>query len=202
MCSVGVNRRGGKIMASYMCREELAGLGFKSLGQDVLISSKASIYEPEQICIGDHVRIDDFVFLSGEISLGRYIHIAPFCVLIGGTGGAGIVMKDYSGLSGNVMVYSISDDYSGEYMTNPTIPTEFTCIRKGKVVLQRFVIVGASSVILPGVEIGEGTAVGAMSLIDRNLPEWKICGGIPGRPIKDRSKNIQDLERQFTSGSL
>lgn len=189
-------------MSTYLRKDELAALGFKSLGQDVLISSKASIHSPELMSIGDHVRIDDFVFLSGEISLGRFIHIAPFCGLVGGAGGAGIVMKDYSGLSSHVMVYSISDDYSGDHMTNPTIPEEFTCIRREKVTIQKFVIIGASSVVLPGVEIGEGTAVGAMSLIARSLPDWKICSGIPARAIKDRNKGVQDLERHFAEKAL
>lgn len=193
---------GGRVMSTYLRKEELDALGFKSLGQDVLISSKASIHAPELISVGDHVRIDDFAFLSGEISLGRFVHIAPFCGLVGGAGGAGIVMEDYSGLSSHVMIYSISDDYSGDYMTNPTIPAEFTSVRKGKVVLQRFVIVGASSVILPGVEIGEGTAVGAMSLIARSLPDWKICSGIPARALKDRNKGIQALERRFSEKAL
>lgn len=189
-------------MSTYLCKEDLTAMGFKSLGRDVLISSKASIHAPELMSIGDHVRIDDFTFLSGEITLGCYIHIAPFCVLAGGASGAGIVMKDYSGLSTHVVVYAVSDDYSGDYMTNPTIPAQFTCVRKGKVVLERFVIVGASSVILPGVEIGEGTAVGAMSLVSRSLPDWKICSGNPARALKDRSKGIQVLERRFSEDNL
>jgi galactoside O-acetyltransferase len=86
-------------MDSFLGREELDLLGFAAVGEDVLISRKTSIYAPERIRIGDHVRIDDFVFLSGDITLCNHIHIAPFCMLIGGSGGAGIVMRDYSGLS-------------------------------------------------------------------------------------------------------
>ncbi len=184
-------------MDSFLGREELELLGFAAVGEDVLISRKTSIYAPELIRIGNHVRIDDFTFLSGDITLCNHIHIAPFCMLIGGSGGAGIVMRDYSGLSGRVTVYSISDDYSGEYMTNPTIPCEYLNVLQGRVTIHKYAIIGTSSVLLPGVEIGEGAAVGAMSLVSRSLPEWKICGGSPARPLKDRSRRLRDLERQF-----
>ncbi len=184
-------------MDSFLNREELEQLGFKTLGEDVLISSKTSIYAPERICIGNHVRIDDFAFLSGDITLGNHIHIAPYCMLIGGCDGAGIVMQDYSGLSGRVTVYSISDDYSGEYMTNPTIPDEYLSVLHGRVTIGKYVIIGTSSVVLPNVMIGEGAAVGAMSLVSRSLPKWKICSGTPARPLRDRSHRLEQLEKQY-----
>lgn len=184
-------------MSSFLSNEELDKIGFKSLGKNVLISEKVSIYLPELISIGNNVRIDDFAMLSGQITLENNIHIAPYCALIGGTGGEGIVMKDYSGLSTRVTIYAVSDDYSGEFMTNPTIPSKYTNVIKGKVVLHEYVIVGATSVVLPYVEIGEGTAVGAMSMVERSLPEWKICRGIPARALKERSKNLKEKQEQF-----
>lgn len=184
-------------MSSFLSKEEIDKIGFKSLGKNVLLSDMVRIYAPELISIGDNVRIDDFVILSGEITLENYIHIAPYCALIGGASGAGIVMKNYSGLSARVTVYSVSDDYSGEFMTNPTMPLKYTNVQKGRVVIQKYVIIGATSVILPGVEIGEGTAVGAMSMVTKSLPEWKICRGIPARVLKERSKQLKELEQQF-----
>jgi len=184
-------------MSSFLSKEELDKIGFKSYGKNVLISKMVSIYLPELISIGDNVRIDDFVILSGEITLGNNIHIAPYSALFGGAGGAGIVMKNYSGLSSRVTIYSISDDYSGEFMTNPTIPSNYTNVKKGKVVIQEYVIVGATSIILPGVEIGEGTAVGAMSMVIKSLPEWRICSGMPARVLKERSRKLKELEQQF-----
>lgn len=184
-------------MSSFLSKEELDKIKFKSLGENVLISRRTSIYLPEYISIGNNVRIDDFVMLSGDITLENNIHIAPYSLLIGGRGGAGIVMKNYSGISSHVTIYSITDDYSGEFMTNPTIPPKYTNVKKGRVVLQEYVIIGAASVILPGIKIGKGAAVGAMSLVTKNLPEWKICMGIPARAIMDRSKKLIKLEQQF-----
>ncbi len=185
-------------MDSFFKRDELDRMGFKSLGKDVQLSRKTSIYAPERIRIGDHVRIDDFVFLSGDIILHNHIHIAPYCMLIGGIGGAGVVMHDFSGLSSRVTVYSISDDYSGEFLTNPTVPDEYLNVFKGKVTIHKYAIVGTTSVILPDVEIGEGAAVGAMSLVSKSLPAWMICAGTPARPVRQRSRGLEKLEQRFS----
>lgn len=181
-------------MNSFLSKEELDKIGFKSLGKNVLISKMVSIYSAELISIGNNVRIDDFVILTGNITLGNNIHIAAYSALYGT---AGIIMKNYSGLSSRVTIYSVSDDYSGKFMTNPTIPSNFTNVKKGKVILQEHVIIGATCVVLPGVEIGEGTAVGAMSMVTKSLPEWKICMGVPAKVLKNRSKGLKELEQQF-----
>lgn len=144
--------------------------------------------------IGDNVRIDDFAVLSGEIVLGSYIHIAVFCALFGK---AKIEIKDFSTISSRVTIYSLSDDYSGNFMTNPMVPSIYTNVREGKVTLEKHVIVGATSVILPSVVIGEGTAVGSMCLVTKSLPEWQVCAGIPAIPIKERSRNLIKLEKEL-----
>ena len=56
-------------------------------------------------------------------------------------------------------------------------------------------MIGACSVIFPNITIGEGTAVGAMSLVNKSLEDWKIYVGIPVRFIKQRSKSL--LEKEF-----
>jgi putative colanic acid biosynthesis acetyltransferase WcaF len=46
--------------------------------------------------------------------------------------------------------------------------------------------VAAGSWLLPGVQIGNGTVVGARSLVTRSLPEWMVCAGHPCVPLKPR----------------
>lgn len=175
-------------------REELEKIGFKSLGKNVLISDKCSIYSPEKIEIGNNVRIDDFCILSGNIKIGNYIHIAAFSALFGG---AGIVMEDFSGLSARGTVYSVSDDYSGEFLTNPMIPEKYRAVCKNKVIFKKHSLVGAGSIILPGVILEEGTSVGANSLIIKSTQEWSIYVGSPAKKIKDRKKELLKLESEF-----
>ncbi|MGL5052217.1 MAG: acyltransferase [Cetobacterium sp.] len=180
-------------MAFYK-REELEKIGFKSFGENVLISDKCSIYSPEKISIGSNVRIDDFCILSGDIKIGDYVHIAAYSALFGG---AGIEMEDFTGLSSRVTIYSVSDDYSGEFLTNPTIPNKYKKVDEKKVVLKKHSLVGASSIILPGVLLEIGTSIGANSLVNKSTEEWSIYFGNPVKRLKSRKQDLLELEKQF-----
>lgn len=181
---------------SFYDQSDLENLGFKFIGKNVKISRKCSIYGAERQTIGDHVRIDDFCLLSGALHIGRHVHIAAYCGLFGG---AGIFLDDFSGLSSRVSIYSESDDYSGEAMTNPTIPMEFRKVQSDRVSVGRHVIVGAGAVILPGVSLGDGVAVGALSLVTKDLAAWGIFTGNPARYIKDRKHDLLTYEAKLLS---
>lgn len=187
-------------MNSFFTKEELGEIGFKAIGNNVLISRKASIYSVAQISIGSNVRIDDFCILSGKISIGNYIHIAAYSALYGGN--YGIEIHDYSNISSKNSIYALSDDYSGASMTNPMIPDKYKKIYGERVVIKKHVIVGSGCVILPGVVLGEGSSFGAMTLINKSSEPWTINAGIPFKKIKDRSKEILKLEEQFVKEVL
>ena len=175
----------------YYSRKELEQIGVKNFGVNVLISRKASLISPKTIEMGSNIRIDDFCILSGNIKLGNNIHIAPYCGLFGSSG---IVMEDYSGLSSRVTVYSESDDYSGEFLTNPTIPNKYRNVKKKEIYIGKHAIVGASAVLLPGAYLGEGSAVGALSLVSKVCEPWYIYVGVPAKRVKQRLKNLLELE--------
>ncbi len=90
------------------------------------------------------------------------------------------------------------DDYVGGFLTNPTIPARFTNVHRSKVILREHVIVGCGSVILPGVVLERGAAVGALSLVTRSVPEYHVVLGNPARAIKKRNADrLNALEREF-----
>lgn len=178
--------------------DELKEIGFHSLGENVKISRNTSIYGASKMVIGNNVRIDDFCVISGKVELGDYIHIAVYSAIFAGN--TGVKMNDFSGLSSRCVIYAESDDYSGNYLTNPTVDEEYLGLVQGKVELGRHVILGSGTTILPGVSIGEGTAVGSMSLVTKSLDSWGIYAGIPCKYIKDRSKNLLKLENEFLEG--
>lgn len=173
---------------------QIANIGFNSVGDNVQISEKASIYGASLIKIGNNVRIDDFCVLAagiGGIQIGNYVHIAVGSTLIG----AGeIKLDDFSGLSSRVSIYSSSDDYSGQTMTNPTVPNAYKNVYSAPVYLGRHVIVGSGSVILPGVRLEEGVAVGALSLVTTHCDSFGIYTGNPAKRIKERKRNLLELE--------
>ena len=180
---------------SFYTREELMEIGFQSVGEDVLLSRKASVYSAERIKLGNHVRIDDFCILSGTIELGDHIHIAAYSALYGGTDG--IVMEDFSGLSSRVCVYSASDDYTGWGLTGPTIPDEYRNVESAPVHIGRHVIVGSRSIILPGVLVGEGSSFGSFSFVNRDTEPWSVNAGIPAKKIRERSRHLLEFEKQL-----
>ena len=181
---------------SFYSEKEIKLLGLKSYGSNVLISRNAVLYNPELLEVGSNVRIDDFTTISGKVVIGDYVHIAQFCGLYGGT--EGIVMDDFSGLSSRVVVYATSNDYSGKSLTNPTVPDKYKTLDKNaEVHLCKHVVVGTTSVILPGVTIGEGCSVGAMSMISKSLESWGIYVGSPVRRVKDRSKKLLIFETEL-----
>ena len=118
---------------AFMSQAELLSTGFKSLGENVRISSKASIYNASNISVDDNVRVDDFCILSagrGGIRIGKYVHLGCHSILIGQ---GAIVLQDFSGLSGRVSIYSSNDDYSGNYMAHPTVPETYRRVVDGDV---------------------------------------------------------------------
>ncbi|MDN8555950.1 acyltransferase [Citrobacter werkmanii] len=184
---------------AFLTEQQLYDMGFAALGKNVLISDKASIYGASNIHIGNNVRIDDFCILSagkGGIEIGSYIHIAVYSSLIG----AGkIMLSDYSNISSKVAIYSSNDDYSGEYMTNPMVPENYTNVTNADVAIGKHVIIGSGTVVLPGVTLHEGVAIGALSLVTKDCQAFGIYAGAPAKKIKKRKKRLLDCASHLQS---
>ena len=181
----------------HLTQKEINRIGFKSIGKDVKISGKASFHNAKNISIGDYSRIDDFCVLSageGTIEIGNYVHIALYVSLIGK---GKIKICDFANFSSRIAVYSSNDDYSGEYMTNPTVDEKFTNVSHADVYIGKHVIIGTGSIILPGVVIEEGVSIGSLSLVKNNCKSFGIYAGIPAKFIKNRSKKLLELEKDF-----
>ena len=180
---------------AFLTQEQIGNIGFKYIGVNVKISDKCAIYNPELMEIGDNSRVDDFCLLSGKIKIGRNVHIAAYCNLAGGA--LGIEMEDFSGLAYGCHVFTQSDDYSGISMTNPTVPKEYKKETFKEVHIGRHVIIGTKSIVLPGVHLAEGCSVGAMSMLTKSTQPWGIYFGIPAKKIKERKKDLLDLEVEY-----
>lgn len=172
---------------------------FAACGDDVTIYEWARVVGAERTRIGNHVIVDDFVFLDGGVSLdiGSYVHVAAYVSIMGG---ATCVVGDFVGLCAGVRIVTGTDDFMGTGLTNPTTPDEFRSVHRGRVEIGRHVLVGVNSVVLPDVTIGDGAVVGAGSVVTRDLPPWTVCLGSPARPVKDRPRErILQLEAELVA---
>ena len=181
----------------YFETTELRQFGFKSVGKNVKIAKNCTIIGLSNISLGNNIRIDSNVIIaaySGSLALGNYTFIGGGCYL--GCAG-GVNLLDFSTLAQGVRIFSGSDDYSGKYLTNSTIPQKYLGVKIAPVTLERHVIVGSGSVILPGVTIGDGSSVGALSLVTKSLDEWGVYFGAPAKKLKARSKDMLKLEEEL-----
>jgi acetyltransferase-like isoleucine patch superfamily enzyme len=177
--------------------DQISRLGFSSVGSDVTISDRCSIYGAGSIRIGDHVRIDDFAILTARepVVIGSYVHISAFAFL---SGPFGIVIKDFVNVSPRATLLSGNDDFSGQWLPGPLVPEELRHVQGAGIHLGRHSMVGAHSVVLPGVSFGEGAVVGALSLVKESLAPWGIYAGVPARLIRPRNHRVEELAASFT----
>jgi len=183
--------------SGYFTKEEMIEiLGIREFGENVKISKRASVYGGRNIKIGSNVRIDDYCVISatGELIIEGHNHISSFCYI---NSRGGVRMKMFSGLSSRCSIYTATDDYSGEHLTNPTVPEDYAKIIVAPVVIGRHTIVGTGSTILPGVTIEDCCSIGAHTLVNKSIPYAKIAVGVPAKIHKERSTNLLNLEKKL-----
>lgn len=146
----------------------------------------------ENIEFGRNVIIDDFtlVYATGKIKIGNNVHIACFASI---TGGGEVKIEDFSAVSQGVRILSGTDDFKGWGFGNSTIDEKYRNTTRGPINIGRFCIIGANSVVLPGVTIGEGVTVGANSVVTKDLEPWGVYIG--NNRIRERNKG--DVMKNF-----
>lgn len=100
-----------------------------------------------------------------NFKLGKKTDIGAFCYI---NAKAGVEIEDYVQIGGGVKIYSVS-----------TIDN-----KKGKIVLKKNCKIGAQSVIMPGVTVGENSIIGAFSFVNKDIPANAIAFGIPIKVVK------------------
>lgn len=186
--------------ADFLSPEVLSGMPFKSLGHDVMIHERVTLVGIENISVGSHVRIDPEVILlaTGPLTIGCYTHIAPGVFI---AAKAGFEMKNFANIAHGARIYTVNDDYSGEHLMGPTIPSDLVSLDSGPVLMEAHANVGAGAIVLPGVTLAQGSVLGALSLLQRSTEPWIIYGGIPAKPIKARRREMVSKGQELLRSS-
>jgi acetyltransferase-like isoleucine patch superfamily enzyme len=185
--------------AAFLTGDELAALGFASLGSNVRIHKSCVLINCQNMSLGDGVRIDPFCVLSAGSSLeiGTYVHIAAHGVVMGS---APIVLGDFAGMSHGARVLSASDDFVGGALIGPTVPEAYRNVDARAVTMERHAVIGAGTLVLPGSVLEEGATVGSLSLVKGRLAAWTVNFGTPARKLRSRDREgVLAAEARFRS---
>ncbi len=187
---------------SYYSEKEIQEMGFRSLGKRVMISRDARILSPKTLSIGNNVLIDAFTIMNGDITLGDHVQISANCEIYSGNH-TDVVIGDFCALASFVSLYGQSDEYVLPYLNNPTVPEKYKNVKNESIRLNDFVIIGTHSVVLPGVELGEGCSFGACSLINKSTEPGGAYVGIPCKRVHERDlEEIRRLGNELRANEL
>lgn len=127
------------------------------------------------------IKIGKFSFVhmgsrfQGTISIGNHSVIGRNCVLLGD-----ITIKNNVSITAETYIFTSSHIVNSAY---------FECFYT-KVVIEDYAWIGARAMILPGVRIGKGAILGAMSIATKNIPDYSIFAGNPAKEIGQREKEL------------
>jgi acetyltransferase-like isoleucine patch superfamily enzyme len=181
------------LQSRYFDEAELRAFGIGNVGTNVRVSEHATLVGLQNIHLGSNIRIDSHVVIlsgRGTLTVGNNVHIEPASSIVAHFG---VEIGNYCTISHGVRLFTASADYSGEYFTNVFPDGKYQVPKGGRITIHDHVIVGGNSVVMPGTEIGEGAAVGALSFVRYSIKGWAIYGGNPLKRIGDRTTHIRDL---------
>jgi dTDP-4-amino-4,6-dideoxy-D-glucose acyltransferase len=178
----------------YYSPQELIGFGFASVGHNVRVSRKVSLYAISG-SIGSSVRIDDFSIIKGRVTIRSYVHIGSHCSLSGARG----QVDDCTSLSTGVSIFTGSDDYRGDCLNGPMVPQELVRTISGDVRIGRGVVVGAHAVLLPGIAVGDAATIGACCVINADCEPGGVYVTGGGRPRRVHTRDLRAVLAQVES---
>ena len=115
---------------------------------------------------------------EGSLFLGDYSVVNQKCRL---DNRGGIVIGKYVAIAAEVCILTADHDVKAHDFKG----------RYGKVSIGDFAFIGTRAMLLPGVTVGRGAAVGAGSVVTKDVPDYTIVAGCPAKPIGTRSEPFE-----------
>jgi acetyltransferase-like isoleucine patch superfamily enzyme len=115
--------------------------------------------------------------IGNNVQIHDYVHI---------TATSKVIIGDDVLMASKIYISdTLHGSYSGDIKdSSPFLPPRDRLLFSKPVIIANRVWLGEFVSILPGVTIGEGTIVGANSVVSKDLPANVIAVGIPAKPIK------------------
>ena len=147
----------------------------------------AKLVGEEHMRFGRNVIIDDFAVLVASaahpVTIGDYVHITCHVSIVGGP----VTLESFTNIGAASCLVAGSDDFMG-HLIGPTVPAKFREVTRTGIIMRKHSVLGARCVVLPGVELAEGSAVGAGSVVTASTEPWCIYVGSPARKVGIRDK--------------
>ncbi len=144
----------------YKIRYFLVKRIIKKCGQDVVVKNKCYFGDGDSLVVGDRSQLGQNCRFHGKVTLGNDVMMGP-----------------------DVVFMAITHDYSR--IDIPMIDPNIKPIEK-EIVIGNDVWIGTRVIILPGVEIGDHSIIGAGAVVTKSFPPYSIIAGNPARLIKKR----------------
>ena len=181
------------LQSRYLDENELRELGIGKVGTNVRVSEHATLVGLENMSLGSNIRIDSHVVIlsrRGKFTVGDNVHIEPLSSIITHYG---VKIGNFCTISHGVRLFTASANYGGDHFTNVFPDEKYQKAIAGEIILEDHVIVGGNSVVMPGVTISEGAAIGALSFVRNSVSGWAIYGGNPLKRIRTRKRSIKEI---------
>ncbi len=144
----------------------------------------------KSLTTGINLRIDIIIkkkntpilFIGDNVQLNDYVHIAV---------AKGVYIGDNTLIASKVFISDHNHgNYKGYNQSSPfTIPIERELFSK-EVKIGSNVWIGEFVTIMPGVTIGDGSIIGSMCVVTKDIPAFSIAVGIPCKVIKTYDKTL------------
>jgi len=161
---------------------------FKNIGENVIFENGVMVFHPENITIGNNVYLGHNTFLKGyhknEMNIGDDTWIGQNCFL---HSGGGLEIGRAVGIGPAVKI--ITSVHKGEDLSKPLI---FCDLEFGKVIIEDGCDIGVGTIILTGVKVGEGSIVGAGSVVTKDVEPYIVVAGNPAKFL--RKRKIDELK--------
>jgi acetyltransferase-like isoleucine patch superfamily enzyme len=158
---------------------------FEHIGKGVKIYPRAKFMRPHLVSIDDYSSVGDFVFIETAFKMGRFSEFLTYATT---TGREIVEIGNFVAVSHGSVLFTSVDTYTGGVFANSNVPEDLRNVKSKKIKICDHVVIGAGSLVFPGVTIGEGAVIGAGSVVHNDVEPWTINIGVPCKTIKTRER--------------